>query len=77
MEITFKVDSFRKLPNPYATNIESSFNGVDTYIAITDVINIPKNIPKDTNPREQKLTTAVAKSIENSLLKQMRIIFFC
>jgi len=31
------------------------------------MLDVPINIPMDTNPREQKLTTAVAKKIRNSL----------
>ncbi|WZU00796.1 AIPR family protein [Erysipelothrix sp. D19-032] len=68
-KISFKVNSFRKIPNPYLGEEDSSFNRVNTYIAIVDVKDIPDNIPKGTNPREQKLSTGVAKSIEYSLLK--------
>jgi len=38
------------------------------YYIVCDIKDIPKNIPMDTNPREQKLTTAVAKKIKNSLI---------
>lgn len=38
------------------------------YTCYVHVDNVPKNIPMLTNPREQKLTSSVAKKIEESLL---------
>ena len=61
-KLNFKTKSFRKIPNPFY----DSDNPMDTsemYIMICDVKDIPKDIPMETNPREQKLTTAVAKKI--------------
>ena len=39
-------------------------------MAVVDVMNLPDDIPMKTNPREQKLTTAVAKKIRRSLLAE-------
>lgn len=68
--ISFKVQSFRKVPNPYATKDGSVVGDAipQSYIAICDVTDLPDNIPMKTNPRKQKLTTAVAKKIKTSLL---------
>lgn len=68
--ISFKVQSFRKVPNPYATKDGSGVGDAipQSYIAICDVTDLPDNIPMKTNPRKQKLTTAVAKKIKTSLL---------
>lgn len=68
--ISFKVQSFRKVPNPYATKDGSAVGDAipQSYIAICDVTDLPDNIPMKTNPRKQKLTTAVAKKIKTSLL---------
>jgi len=38
------------------------------YTCYVHVDNVPMDIPMNTNPREQKLTSAVAKKIEDSLL---------
>lgn len=67
--LSFRVNSFRKIPNPFAETYGSSFQNVDSYVMVVDVKNIPTDIPKETNPREQKLTTAVARSIEYSLMR--------
>ena len=65
--ITFEVKSFRKLPNPYEKLGHGDKDPV-TYMAICDVCNIPTDFPMNTNPRKQKLTTAVAKKVKASLL---------
>jgi len=67
-EIIFKVKSFRRIPNPYYLSDEEVAKGAEMYYIVCDVKDVPKNIPMDTNPREQKLTTAVAKKIRNSLI---------
>lgn len=66
-EIIFKTKSFRKIPNPYYLSDEKYIKDAEMYYIICDVKDVPINIPMDTNPREQKLTTAVAKKIRNSL----------
>lgn len=63
----FKVQSFRKIPNPYL-NQETGDKNATTYMALCDVKDLPDDIPMETNPREQKLTTNVAKKIRDSLL---------
>jgi hypothetical protein len=64
---TFKAESFRKIPNPYLKSAIGDKEAT-TYIAMCDVKELPDDIPMETNPREQKLTTNVAKKIRNSLL---------
>lgn len=61
--VTFKVDpvSFRKLEDPFENGLSKK------YIFYTKVDNVPDNIPMGTNPRDQKLTSGVAKAIEESL----------
>lgn len=66
-EIIFKIKSFRKIPNPYYLSDDGSMKGAEMYYIVCDVKDVPSNIPMDTNPREQKLTTAVAKKIRASL----------
>lgn len=77
-KITFKVQSFRKVPNPYAVK-EGNPGGdpqAQMYVAICDVTQVPTDIPMKTNPRKQKLTTAVAKKIRASLLDQGSFDFY-
>lgn len=64
--LKFKTKSFRKIPNPF---LDAEHNGgnAEMYIMLCDVKDIPNDIPMDTNPREQKLTTGVAKKIRESL----------
>lgn len=73
--LKFKVESFRKIPNPYLSK-EDGEKGAMMYIAICDVKNVPENIPMGTNPREQKLTTGVAKKIKKSLLNNVHLDFY-
>lgn len=65
--LTFKVNSFRKIPNPFVKS-ENGLPSAEMYIAICDVKDLPDNIPMETNPREQKMTTNVVKKIQQSLL---------
>lgn len=70
-KLVFRVESFRKLPNPYQQHSDENDLGDTTpqmYMAMCDVKSVPDNIPMDTNPRKQKLTTTVAKKIKESLL---------
>ena len=73
--LTFKVQSFRKIPNPYLKSEEGE-KGAEMYVAICDVKDLPDDFPMDTNPREQKMTTNVAKKIKESLLNTSELNFF-
>lgn len=75
ISMTFKVASFRKIPNPFL-NTENESDPSSMYIAICDVLDIPDNIPMETNPREQKLTTNVAKKIKESLINPVEYNFY-
>lgn len=74
--LTFKVASFRKIPNPYANFGDGEKDSSGTYIAVCDVTDIPDNFPMDTNPREQRLTTNVAKKIRDSLINPQEHNFY-
>lgn len=73
--LTFKVQSFRHIPNPYLKSVEGE-KGAEMYVAICDVKDIPDNFPMETNPREQKMTTNVAKKIKESLLNTSELNFY-
>lgn len=73
--LKFPVSSFRKIPNPYLKN-STGDPKPEMYIAICDVKDLPDDIPMDTNPREQKLTTAVPKKIKESLLDESNLDFY-
>ena len=62
----FAAKSFRTLPNPFGEYSESSRNPV-VYECYVEIQDLPSNFPMETNPREQSLTTQVAKSIKESL----------
>lgn len=74
-KVSFKVKSFRKIPNPYIKS-ESGDPIPEMYIMLCDVKDLPDNIPMDTNPREQRLTTGVAKKIKESLLDEINNSFY-
>lgn len=65
---TFKVqaNTFRKLDDPFENGKSKK------YIFYVKAADVPEGIPMATNPREQKLTSAVAKTIEESLLSNDR-----
>lgn len=73
--LKFKVESFRKIPNPY---LKSEYGEKEAmmYIAICDVKDLPDNIPMETNPREQRLQSGVSKKIRQSLLDPTELDFF-
>lgn len=75
LTLTFKVQSFRRIPNPYIKS-EDGEKGAEMYVAICDVKDIPNNFPMETNPREQKMTTNVAKKIKESLLNTSELDFY-
>lgn len=75
IQLTFKAESFRKIPNPYLKSNEESTTA-EMYFAMCDIKDIPDDIPMQTNPREQKLTTGVAKKIKESLLNQEEHDFY-
>lgn len=75
LTLTFKVASFRKIPNPYLY-LDNGEKESCMYIAVCDVLDIPDNFPMDTNPREQKLTTNVAKKIKESLINPLEYNFY-
>lgn len=60
---TFKVkgNTFRKLDDPFENGKSKK------YVFYVNVNDVPEGIPMATNPREQKLTSGVAKAIEDSL----------
>ena len=65
--IEIKVESFRKIPNPYKGDT-SEFPQM--YTAICDVKNVPEELLDwmETNPRKQNVNGKVGKKIRNSLL---------
>lgn len=74
-ELKFKVESFRKIPNPYLSKEDGEKKAM-MYIAICDVKNLPHDIPMETNPRKQKLTMGVPKKIKASLLDETYLDFY-
>lgn len=74
--IRFKVASFRKIPNPYINSENEGEKKPEMYTIICDVKNIPDEIPMKTNPREQRLTTNVAKKIRESLINHSDLNFY-
>lgn len=60
---TFKVkaNSFRKLDDPFENGKSKK------YVFYVKASDVPEGIPMATNPREQKLSSSVAKAIEESL----------
>lgn len=65
-ELEIKVDSFRKIPNPYK---EGPSSASQMYTAICDVKDIPEDFLDwmETNPRKQNIRGGVAKKIKASL----------
>lgn len=75
LKLTFKVQSFRRIPNPYQKS-EFGEKGAEMYILICDVKDVPDNFPMETNPREQKMTTSVARKIRESLTNTSDLNFY-
>ena len=65
-ELEIKVDSFRKIPNPYK---EGPGSVSQMFTAICDVKDLPEELLKwmETNPRKQNIRGGVAKKIKTSL----------
>lgn len=73
--LEFKTRSFKKIPNPYIEE-KNNLNNAEMYFIICDVKDVPVDIPMKTNPREQKLTTSVAKKIKSSLIDPLNSNFY-
>lgn len=62
----FPVKSFRNLPSPFGEYSDNLKNPM-VYECYVEIQDLPDNFSMDTNPREQSLTTQVARSIKDSL----------
>lgn len=60
--LNFKVNALRTLASPYKTKDNESICETIYYLLV-DMDDIPENIPLDVNPREQKMSTSVAKKL--------------
>lgn len=71
---TFKVESCKAIPNPYLAKKRNDPNALPNaamYIVLCDIQELPKErFPMETNPREQKMTTSVAKKLKKRSLKR-------
>lgn len=68
-KIKFKVESLRKVPNPYGIFMnDTKRKSPEMIFAIVDVRELPDDIPTKTNPREQNMRTKVAGRIKDGLL---------
>lgn len=74
--LEFKTRSIRKIPNPFYMEKEGGILNCEMYIMICDVKDVPRDIPMETNPREQKLNTAVGKKIRKSLMETSNQNFY-
>ncbi|WP_404303137.1 AIPR family protein [Paenibacillus sp. DP01] len=66
-KVQFKVESLRKIPNPYGM-FNDQRKTPEMYVTLVDVRNIPDDLPTKTNPREQNMRTKVASRICEGLL---------
>lgn len=74
--IKFKVESLRRVPNPYGIFMEDSKKkSPEMYFVIVDVQDVPTDIPTKTNPREQNLRTKVASRIRDGLMADDQSFF--
>jgi hypothetical protein len=70
-KVKFKVEGLRKIPNPYGAFLEDSKKkSPEMYTVICNVMDMPKELPTKTNPREQNMRTKVAARIKEGLLSE-------
>lgn len=60
----FKVKELRTIHSPYDTK-QRKFE--TTYILLVDLMDVPDQLPLEVNPREQKMTTSVAKKLKDAV----------
>ena len=67
--VKFKVEALRTLASPYrkGDKDESTFETI--YYLLVDMKELPADIPLDVNPREPKMTTNVAKSLQAAVVE--------
>jgi len=72
VKLTFKAESFKKMEDPFDKE-----RGHTKYICYAQVNTIPRVLEDwmNTNPREQKMTTNVAKEIIKSLEENIYILW--
>lgn len=65
---TFKVESIRTMSSPNKVNGISGEDSETLYYLMVNMNDLPNDLPLDVNPREQKMTTNVAKKIIGAVL---------
>lgn len=65
---TFKVEGIRTMSSPNKINGISSEDSETLYYLMVNMNDLPNDLPLDVNPREQKMTTNVAKKIIGAVL---------
>lgn len=65
---TFKVESIRTMASPNKINGISSEDSETLYYLMVNMNDLPNDLPLDVNPREQKMTTNVAKKIIGAVI---------
>lgn len=64
--LKFKIHTLRTIPSPYSV-VDKNMQYETIHIMLVNIKDLPKNIPLDVNPREQKMTTAVANKLINAV----------
>lgn len=74
-KFTFKVESIRTMASPNKINGISSEDSETLYYLMVNMNDLPDDLPLDVNPRQQKMTTNVAKKllVQFWILKQIFI----
>jgi hypothetical protein len=66
-KMTFKVQSVRTLSSPYKTKDGNETETI--HYVLVNMKDLPSDLPLDVNPREPKMTTAVAKTLKNAVVE--------
>jgi hypothetical protein len=66
-KVIIKSDYTRKYPDPLNQDVSGDAYNIEHHILLSRAIDVPSGIPKDPNPREQKIDYGIYKDIKASL----------
>ena len=67
VKIIFKTDYSRKFPDPLNSSDSDDIYNIEHHILLCKASEVPSNVPKDPNPREQKTDYSIYKKVRESL----------
>src|SRR4030042_743243 len=66
-KVLIKTDYTRKYPDPLNQDVSGDPYNIEHHILVSRAIDVPSGIPKDPNPREQRIDYGIYRKVRESL----------